>query len=87
MSYVQGAWKAVCDRCGSEVLNTALRREWNGLRTCPDCWEPRHPQDYLRGRKDNQAPPWTRPEPPDVETGALYWDDVRSWVDVFEWTE
>jgi hypothetical protein len=71
MTYTAGAWKACCDRCGFEYLNTKLRLEWNGLRTCSgkgtnDCWEPRHPQDFVRGKKDRQAPPWVRPEPADV---------------------
>lgn len=30
------------------------------------CWEPRHPQDFVRGVKDKQTPPWVRPEPPDT---------------------
>jgi len=29
------------------------------------CWEPRQPQDFVRGVADYQAPPWTRPEPQD----------------------
>jgi hypothetical protein len=33
---------------------------------CDDDWEIRHPQDFVRGVADIQAPPWTRPEPADV---------------------
>ena len=32
---------------------------------CPGDWETRHPQDFVRGIADYQAPPWTRPEAPD----------------------
>jgi len=32
---------------------------------CEDDWEPRQPQDFVRGVADYQAPPWTRPEPQD----------------------
>lgn len=90
--FVPGKWKVCCDRCGSEFLSDQLRQEWNGLRVCHGpgtngCWEPRHPQDMLRGRKDDQAPRWARPEPPVVETGALYWNDNRVWVDVQDWLE
>lgn len=77
MSFVLGAWKAQCDRCGFDFLNRQLRREWNGLRTCSgggtnDCWEPRHPQQYLRGKADRQATSWSRPENdgPDVSPGS-----------------
>lgn len=64
--YVPGKWSVICDRCGWKLLNTDLRREWTGLRVCDGCWDPRHPQDFVKGRADRQMPPWTRPEPPDV---------------------
>ena len=62
-----GKWNVVCDRCGFEYKSSALRRGWTGLRVCGPCFEPRHPQEMLKGRTDNQAPPWVRPEPPDIE--------------------
>jgi hypothetical protein len=33
---------------------------------CAGDWEPRQPQDFVRGVADFQAPPFTRPEPADV---------------------
>ena len=42
--YASGAHaKAICDRCGLSYPYLTLREEWNGLRTCQDCWEPKHP--------------------------------------------
>lgn len=77
MSYQPGKWKAICDRCGQEFLNPKLSREWTGLRVCRgegtnECWEPRHPQESLRGKADRQATPWTRPDVdgPDVSPGS-----------------
>ena len=35
---------ALCDRCGQQYRYLQLRQEWNGLFTCPDCFEPKHPQ-------------------------------------------
>ena len=35
---------ALCDRCGQQYKYLQLRQEWNGLITCPDCFEPIHPQ-------------------------------------------
>ena len=35
---------ALCDRCGQQYKYLQLRQEWNGLFTCPDCFEPKHPQ-------------------------------------------
>jgi hypothetical protein len=77
MGFTLGKWKAQCDRCGVSYLNTQLAQEWTGLRVCRgggtnDCWEPRHPQDFVRGKADRQAPPWSRPEQdgPDVSPGS-----------------
>lgn len=70
--FERGQWNAVCDRCGFEYKARQLQLEWNGLRTCKgastnNCWEPRHPQEYVKGVADRQNPPWTRPEPPDID--------------------
>jgi len=62
MSYEAGQWNALCDRCGFKYKACQLRKEWTGLRVCQECWEPRHPQDHVRGKKDHQAPPWVRPD-------------------------
>lgn len=72
MAFILGQWKVVCDRCGFEFRNVQLRKEWTGLRVCGDCWEPRHPQDRLRGKADRQSPPWVRPQVdgPDVSPGS-----------------
>lgn len=33
---------------------------------CTDDWEPRQPQDYVRGKAEKQTPPWTRSKPGDT---------------------
>lgn len=47
-----------------------MRAEWTGALVCVgegtnDCYEPRHPQQYVKGRADRQAVPNPRPEGPD----------------------
>jgi len=45
MAYALGKHaKAICDRCGFEYKLSKLREEWNGLKTCTSCFEPKHPQ-------------------------------------------
>ena len=77
MTYVKGSFKAQCDRCGFEYLNNRLRKEWTGLMVCDgpgtnQCFEHRHPQDFVQGKADRQAVPWSRPETegPDVSPGS-----------------
>ena len=60
--YDNGDWKTICDVCGREYKASQLKQRWDGLKTCSDDWEPRQPQDFVRGVADTQAPPWTRPE-------------------------
>lgn len=84
-AFEHGQWNAVCDRCGFEFKARQLSKEWTGLMVCRgagtnDCWEPRHPQESVRGRVDKQAPPWTRPEPPAVFADAYVWnDETKAW--------
>ena len=64
--FVKGDWKAICDRCGRIFLGSQLQTEWTGLKVCAKDWEPRHPQDFVKGVADVQTPPWTRPEATDT---------------------
>lgn len=72
--YATGAYSvAICDRCGLQYDYMQLRKEWNGFRTCPECWEPKHPQlDPAYPPPEPQAIYEPRPdriEPMDVYVG------------------
>jgi hypothetical protein len=49
-----GNW-VECDRCGFEYRAYNIVDEWNGLEVCTDCWESRHPQDFLRVQEERIA--------------------------------
>lgn len=73
MTYVfkQGVAAAICDRCGFKFRRDQLRTEWTGYEVCSgpgtnNCWEPRHPQDLVRGVADHQAIRNPRPDPEPV---------------------
>lgn len=81
-TFVPGKWNCVCDRCGFEYKNDKLFKEWTGLRVCRgpgtnECWEPRHPQDYVKGKADRQAPPWVRPEPAEIDVSPGSGNEVE----------
>lgn len=63
--YDKGDWKAICDVCGRIFKGSQLRQRWDGYKVCNEDWEPRQPQDFVRGVVDTQVPPWTRPEAQD----------------------
>ena len=66
---------AICDRWGQQYDFHQLRQEWNGLKTCPECFETKHPQlEPSYHSADAQALPWTRParqEPMTVFVGLV----------------
>ncbi len=61
-----GDWNAVCYECGCKRKASTMKRHWKGYRVCPEHWEPRQPQDFVRAIPDVQTPPWTQPPPADV---------------------
>ena len=72
-NYVKGQWLAICDICGFKFHSGKLRKTWEGYMACSGCWEPRHPQDMIKAKKDDSSVPWTRPESTDVETDISGW--------------
>lgn len=62
----RGDHNGICQRCGFEFKFSELHKTWDGLWVCADDWEPRHPQDYVRGIPDNQSVRNTSPETPDT---------------------
>lgn len=75
--FKDGAWNFTCDLCGRKQKSTRAMFTWNGLYVCKHHKEVRNPQDFLRGVKDNQSVPWTRPyEPPLCDTTSFPYAEV-----------
>ena len=57
MAYALGKFaRALCDRCSFEYKLNQLKKEWNGSKVCPDCYEPKHPQlEPLTVKADPEA--------------------------------
>jgi hypothetical protein len=66
--YRSGTYNGICDRCGSKFKFSDLKLEWDGLYVCTanGCWEPRQPQDYVKGVRDDMSVPVSRPDQPPV---------------------
>lgn len=65
--YKPGCWNVICDACGFKRKSDEVRKRWDGFIVCSDtCWEPRHPQDFIRSRPDNSNVPFVRLEPTDT---------------------
>jgi hypothetical protein len=59
------AW-GLCDRCGQRFLLNTLMVEWQNLKVCRFCYEPKHPQlEPRRNVSDAVALYQPRPTPDD----------------------
>src|ERR1035437_6269290 len=70
-NYISGDFWRICDRCGFKARSSKTFRTWDGLFVCQEDFETRHPQDFVRGRIDNQRVPDARPEALESLIGPL----------------
>ena len=70
--------KGICDRCGFEYDLAQLKKEWTGYMVCRDCFDHRHPQEAVRGVRDQQGIPGARPAltPVYLEINEVTADDL-----------
>ena len=60
----------VCDSCGFDIRAEDIKETWDHRLVCPSDWEPRHPQDFVRSRKDDMSAKGPVRPPPSAEEGA-----------------
>lgn len=70
--YKPGSFYRVDDRSGFPTRAERTKKEWNGLDVDERLWEPRQPQDLVRGVPDNQTVPDARPLGPNIFVGPIY---------------
>lgn len=61
--YLSGDHNVTCDVCSKKIKFSIARKRWDGLLVCPDDFEMRHPQDFVKTRQDKISVPETRPIP------------------------
>jgi hypothetical protein len=59
--YRPGDHYVICDRTGFKVRASETQREWTGARVRRQSFEARHPQDFVRGRRDDMAADGVKP--------------------------
>jgi len=81
-----GNWNAVCYQCGRKRKASILVRHWQGYYVCPEHWEARQPQDFVRAVPDVQTPPWAQPAPADTFTfGDALITEASSTTEEFDY--
>ena len=78
--YDSGDWEAICDVCGRKYKASRLKQRWDGLMCCPQDWEIRQPQDFVRGVPDPQLVPWVRDEAQDQYVALCYTNSAVSGI-------
>lgn len=77
-----GDWNAVCYQCGRKRKASTMLENWQGFFVCPEHWEPRQSQDFVRSIPDNQTPPWVQPMPADLFAAQCFPNDTCAIPDV-----
>ena len=74
--FKNGEYNFYCDLCGAKNKSGDSMHTWQGLYVCKHHRELRNPQDFLRGVKDDQTVPWSRPyRPPLCDTTSFPYED------------
>lgn len=77
-AYRRGDFLRRCDKTGFRRYASETQKEWNNLIVRREEFEPRHPQEFVRGRKDERAVPDARPGPSSdtfIAAGSVVADD------------
>jgi hypothetical protein len=69
--YKPGSYYVADDRTGFPQRAERTRKEWNGLRVDESVWEPRQPQDLVKGVTDKQSVPDARPLGQNIYVGPI----------------
>ncbi len=70
--YKSGDWNGICDVCGQKYKASKLKLRWDGVYVCHKDFEFRHPQEFVRGIKDDQTTPYSRPEEADTFVSVTF---------------
>jgi hypothetical protein len=64
--FAGGDHNAFCAKCGAKKKASYLKLQWQGYYVCPEHWEPRQPQDFVRSIREHPEVPWNQ-DPADIE--------------------
>lgn len=74
-NYIPGDYYRICDVCGFKYRQSEMLKRWDNVWVCSADFEPRHPQEFLRGKNEHIAAHDPRPDTSDAaaaETEEIY---------------
>jgi len=54
-NYIPGDNWVSCDTCGFDYRRSQIVKDHDGYMVCKKCYDPQHPQEFVRGRRDKVA--------------------------------
>ena len=73
-----GSYSAICDECGFKFKASELMRRWDGAMVDAACFEPRHPQEFIRATNDTTKLPFIRPDNDSLLTYTPTWGLINA---------
>lgn len=70
--FISGEWNITCDVCSKKIKAHEAKQRWDGFIVCPEDYETRQPQDFVKAQVDKITVPFTRPIPAYVFTDVPY---------------
>jgi hypothetical protein len=70
LHYKPGSFYRQCDRTGFSIRAEHTQKQWNNIIVRDRSFEERQPQDFVRGRRDDQTVPQPRPRSTNVFLGV-----------------
>jgi len=70
--FISGEWNITCDVCSKKIKAHEAKQRWDGFIVCPDDFEHRHPQDFVKAQTDKLTVPFQRPIPALLFTSISY---------------
>lgn len=58
--YSPGDWLVICDVCSKKIKASQAQHRWDGLIVCPEDYETRHIQDFIRTPTEVARPDFIR---------------------------
>lgn len=80
--YKSGEWNVTCDVCSKKIKAADARKRWDGFIVCPEDYEERHSQDFVRARLDKISVPFQRPIPTYIYTDVQYIDTGNQYCTI-----
>jgi hypothetical protein len=70
--YTSGEWNVICDVCSKKIKAAEAKHRWDGFIVCPEDFETRHSQDFVRAKQDKITVEFVRPIPDELSTNVTY---------------